>query len=208
MLATVLLALMGILLTPFVRDVVVGGDRARTIGVEGALMWLGMVSGTLAFLSLLDLLAAETVAGDAINYSPWLVLVCGISCLAGFGLRLVRVGQGLRGSRSTSVLLSLSFGAMCVAVLGSAYLAVTAADHEWFFRGGNSGTADVGGMGIGEVDCVRVLFRLRDEDALYRCPTSGVFNARYAEPFVPWPLYTTGRSRRLKEGIEALRDGT
>lgn len=55
-----------------------------------------------------------------------------------------------------------------------------------------------------EVKCDMALIRLEEHRAVYRCPHSVVFNASHSAPFVPWPHYQAGTSRRLKEKFDEI----
>lgn len=194
-----LMAALAILVSPLVRVVVRSEDWRGTLTREHLLLLLGISAGAGALLSLLELTAGESVSARAVNLSPWFVLACGSFCGWGFGLRVIRLSRPLQASRATGLQPSLPLGVGVSGVLASAYLAFTALDHWWFYRGQHAGVVAAQAMGVTDVECPLAIFRVDKDSARYRCPTSLVFNQRYTKPFLPWPQYQSGRSTLLKE---------
>ena len=96
-------------------------------------------------------------------------------------------------------------------VLGAAaglYLAGTAIDHFWFFRGDPDRAGWVSSEAVEAPDapCIRglAIVRLEEDGAEFRCPRSLVFDTMSSRPFIPWPGYDAGKSTELKMGIERM----
>lgn len=202
-LETLLLALLLILLAPWVRMFMPDGPRTAFAG-EHIPLWIGMLSGGLALIYVVELLPGQTVQADAINLSPWFLLTCGLFCAWGFGVRLLKLSRSLHSSQTIGLQLSLPFGVSAFALMASVYLLFTAVDHWWFLRGTDAGVAAPQALGATDVDCPLALFRVTEQDAQYRCPTSVMFNKHYTKPFLPWPLYTSGHSTLSKAKYDEM----
>lgn len=173
-------------------------------GREHMALAAGLIAGTIGLVSVLGMFTPPTIRIDTTNFTPWFVLACGLFCAVGFGLRLATLGRRLHSSQSSGLQWSLPFGTSAAAVAASVYLAFTALDHWWFFRGEVAGVAAPQLIEVDDISCGLVLFRLTEHDAQYRCPTAVMFNELYSEPFLPWPQYKSGRSALLKEKYEEL----
>lgn len=204
-LETLLLALLLILLPPLVREMLKDDGLRTAFPVEHILLWIGLFSGGLALVFILELIPARAVRGDAINLSPWFLLACGLFCVGGFGLRVAKFSRSLHSSQTKGFQLSLPFAVSASALLISVYLAFTAIDHWWFLRGAEAGVAAPQAIGALDVNCPLALIRVTEQDVEYRCPSSVIFNERYTKPFLPWPLYRSGRSAQLKEKYDEMK---
>lgn len=189
--------------------ILINAARQSTIMRRHLLLLSGWVSGVAALASSFGLFDGPTVRGDATNYTPFLVLVCGLLFAAWFGMQAFSLSRSLRTSNQTRI--NVPFGLALLSLIGSMYLLFTATDHWWFFRTTDAGVANLIGLDVHEVKCDMVLVRLEEYRAVYRCPRSAVFNASYSAPFVPWPHYDEGVSRRLKgkldEILQTAQDG-
>ena len=189
--------------------ILINAARQSTITHRHLLLLLGWGAGVVALASSFGLFDGPTVRGDATNHTPSLVLVCGLLSAAWFGMQAWSLGRSLRTSNQTRI--NVPFGIALLSLVGSMYLLFTAADHWWFFRTTDAGVANLSGLDVHEVKCDMALVRLEEHRAVYRCPQSVVFNASHSAPFVPWPHYDAGVSRRLKvkldEILQAADDG-
>lgn len=163
---------------------------------------MGFLTGAAALLLLIDFLGLGTVRGDARNLAPSFLFASGLLFAWTFATRAVALGRSLKASRTKTM--SASFGVSFVALLASTYLVVTTIDHWRFFSGPEDGVVDLHGIAVPGVPCVVAVVHVRHDDVAYRCPTSAIFSIRYADPFVPWPEYQSGRSRLLKQKLDEI----
>ncbi|MGQ3054940.1 MAG: hypothetical protein ACT6S0_24380 [Roseateles sp.] len=144
------------------------------------------------------------IAGDAINWTPILAFAAGIGALLVFTYESTlwaHAGSQWGNDRP------LAKGRRVLSGVGIAlgiYLAFTAIDHWWFFRGDDAGFAAADFVGADEVPCEVALVRVDGDALAFRCPTALTFNVLYGTPFVPWPEYTTGRSVEFKNKIDEM----
>lgn len=139
------------------------------------------------------------------NWAPVASLLAGLLAAITFVMlakNLVR-SQRLAGRR-----LPVRFGLAVVVVMASMFLVVTSVDHFRFFRG-RSGVVFIEVLSVPDVPCDRVLVRMDDGIAQYRCPRDElVFGSWLSDfPFVPWP-YMSGTSRQLFQVVRELEDGS
>lgn len=137
---------------------------------------------------------------SSLTDSRWVPLAFfGFSALSAvlFGIKLYqRIRQGTAGH-------GFVFGMVLWAVLASLYMCFACLDHMAFVRNPdkagflNAGVANVCG---GDV----ALFRFEADTAQYRCPTFIALGPSWTIPFVPWPSYSSGQSKELRDRIEAI----
>ena len=93
------------------------------------------------------------------------------------------------------------------AFTASALLAFVFANSLWFVSHSDAAIASPVLLGEGEEDCdaPAVLVRYHpDAPSDWRCPTGIVLMGQSSHPFLPWPDYRQGKSRKMSDNISAL----
>lgn len=169
---------------------------------------LHMLAITCMVLGFLPLLfgAEPAYPPDQSNWFVWGIFFCGVFTSLAFGLLVVRTARNQKSAHAQG----LAFGMSVWAAFAGLYMAGTALDHWWFFRDSNAGVISDKVFKIfgveAEAQCNDpLLVRIRENDAIYRCPKITVFGSTINKPFVPWPDYREGTSVKLKEEIEKRR---
>ena len=144
------------------------------------------------------------------NLTPAITLVASVICLITFlwhGLKHERLHAGLtpriRGLDWVAAHASMAGGVCCL------YLLFTCVDHYLFFYGDRNNTGVAAEMVYIETDVHCdfgiILVQLHETEAIYRCPKV-LLGSPLGTPFVPWPYYTQGTSKALRERIRKLEN--
>lgn len=99
-------------------------------------------------------------------------------------------------------------GSMVVGIVFGAYIAAATIDHLVFTADSDrSGMVNVPFLGVEDVPCEEMaLVRIGADSADWRCPTGVAFaKAGLSRPFMPWPTYESGSSRKLKAALDDLK---
>lgn len=139
------------------------------------------------------------------NWAPVASLLAGLLAAITF---VVLAKNLVRRQRLAGRRLPVRFGLAVVVVMASMFLVVTSVDHFRFFRG-RSGVVFIEVLSVPDVPCDRVLVRMDDGIAQYRCPRDElVFGSWLSDfQFVPWP-YMSGTSRQLFQVVRELENGS
>lgn len=149
---------------------------------------------------------SKGVAGNAVNWCIWLFLAFALGSIVASGAKVLKSYRS-GDLRSFSWRNGISAGALVAGV----YMALAVGDHLAFFYR-DQATADPGFVNLdfveaSDVPCKGIALARTEEDVIrYRCPDNIAFGSiLYRDPFVPWPSYTEGTSKELKDALDALR---
>ena len=176
---------------------------------QGKLCWLGVshfaasnfgTAGVLLGFGILDVMRVG-ISPSSTNLVPLCFFLFGAVSLAIFSLYLYRIVIVARVQKEVA---KIRLGAVVWSVMASVYIVFTVCDHWWFFRDPqHSGVAAIEFLGADDVDCRGMaLVKLEGPRAVYRCPETIAWGGMFRQwPFVPWPSYREGESKKLADGI-------
>jgi hypothetical protein len=190
-------------LAMFVRRSVIafaGDDSLRlrisiaVFAIVAALAGFPVVIGVMALMN-------YDARPHSFNWVPVTSLLGGLLAATAFVLLARNL---IRRERFAGRRLPVRFGLAVFVIMASMFLVATSVDHFRFFRG-RSGVVFIEGLSVSDVPCDRVVVRLDDGFAQYRCPRDElVFGSWLSDfPFVPWP-YMSGTSRQLFQVVREL----
>lgn len=194
-------------LAMFVRRSVTAFAGEDSLRLRISIAVFAIVATLAAFPVVLGVMALMNYEArpHSFNWAPVASLLAGLIAAITF---VVLAKNLVRRERLAGRRLPVRFGLAVVVVMASMFLVVTSVDHFRFFRG-RSGVVFIEVLSVPDVPCDRVLVRMDDGIAQYRCPRDElVFGSWLSDfPFVPWP-YMSGTSRQLFQVVRELEDGS
>lgn len=202
---TFLLALIFATVAPFIYALGFMKTDQEQYGNQRRFHFAFWAGGIFALTFVYTIFSVNRWSPNDINWTPIGFLTGGLLGVPVFGYLTWRTATVTpKLGRQT-----LAHGVVIFALVSFAYIGFTAVDHFLFWREKQSGIAHSVMYSKADIPCdaVYIIVRQDGDTYRYRCPHNIILGPIFGEPFVPWPTYSEGESKRLKEiHEEMLRD--